>query len=280
MKAISGKLAFIAVIFFLVSCTGYHKLLKSKDHEAKWDAALAYYEKGSYTKTVQLLGEIIDVYQGTAKEDSMLFLLGSAAYMQTDFLSAQEVFGEYRRNFGRSPMIEEAEYMYTMCFYYRSPKPYRDQGATVDAMRAIDEFLARYPNSQAKDDFLIKYGELQQKLYDKALLNAKVYYDIGYYNSAVVSLRNAIDQWPQSNHNEELNYLIVSAWHKFAKNSVDEKQRERYISMQDAYFTFVADYPESDYRKEVDKMNEEAAQYLAKYREEDDDNETETPENP
>lgn len=267
MKAIPGKLAFLAAIFFLTSCSTYYKIRKSNDHEMKLNKAFEYYEKGSYTKTIQLLGDIVDVYKGTAREDSILFIFGSANYMQTDFLFAQEIFGEYRRSFARSPLIEQAEYMYTMSFYYRSPKPYRDQTATIDAMLAIEEFVNRYPDSEAAADFKKKYAELQQKLYDKALLNARVYYDIGYYNSAVTALRNAIDEYPESNHNEELNYLIVSAWHKFAKHSIEAKQRERYMSMQDAYFSFIADYPDSAYRKELEQMNEEAVKYLARFKE-------------
>lgn len=277
MKAISGKTAFLAVMFLLVSCSGYQKLLKSRDHEAKLEAAYDYYDKGVYPKTIQLLGEVIDVYTGTTKEDSLLFLLGSAAYMQEDFRSAQDVFREYRMKFARSPMVEEAEFMYTMCFYYMSPQPYRDQAATVEAIRAIDEFVSRYPNGVATEDFKVKHAELRQKLYDKALLNARVYYDIGYYNTAVVALRNAIDQWPESNHNEELNYLIVSSWYEYAKNSVAERQRERYMSMQDAYYGFIAEYPESVYRKEVDGMNEVAVNYLSRFRvDEDEETETET----
>ena len=94
-----------------------------------------------------------------------------------------------------------------------------------------------------------------------------IYYDIGYYNSAIVALRNAIELYPETNHRELLSYLIVRSHYLYAKNSIPEKQRQRYMDLQDAYYSFVAEYPESSYRKEVDKMQEEAKKFLARYSE-------------
>lgn len=71
--------------------------------------------------------------------------------------------------------------------------------------------------------------ELQQRLYDKSMENAKLYYDIGYYNSAIVALRNAIELYPETNHRELLSYLIVRSHYLYAKNSIPEKQRQRYM---------------------------------------------------
>lgn len=123
---------------------------------------------------------------------------------------------------------------------------------------AIGEYLNRYPNSTKKESLMENVTELQQRLYDKSMENAKLYYDIGYYNSAIVALRNAIELYPETNHRELLSYLIVRSHYLYAKNSIPEKQRQRYMDLQDAYYSFVAEYPESSYRKEVDKMQEEA----------------------
>ena len=95
--------------------------------------------------------------------------------------------------------------------------------------------------------------------------NAKLYYDIGYYNSAIVALRNAINTYPESNHRELLSYLIVRSHYLYAKNSVETKQRQRYMDMQDAYYSFVAEYPESAYRKEADKMQADSKKFLDKF---------------
>ena len=63
---------------------------------------------------------------------------------------------------------------------------------------------------------------------------------------------------------EELMYLIVGSGYELAHNSVQRKQTDRYLSMLDSYYTFIAEFPESTHRKEVDRMAKEAKDYLAK----------------
>ena len=42
------------------------------------------------------------------------------------------------------------------------------------------------------------------------------------------------------------------AAYKYAQNSVEEKQRERYMTFMDDYFNFVSEYPQSKYKSELD----------------------------
>lgn len=169
------------------------------------------------------------MYAQSARADTLAYYTGLCYYKSGDFVSSAELFDGFRRRFGRSPFLEDAEYMYAKGFYFSSPKPEYDQTATHQALQAITEYLDRYPNSVKKDQLIENMIELRQKLYDKAFMNAKVYYDIGYYNSAVTALQNAIDMYPESGHREELAYLIVSAHCLYARNSVASLQRQRYL---------------------------------------------------
>lgn len=50
-----------------------------------------------------------------------------------------------------------------------------------------------------------------------------------------------------------------------AANSIRSLQRDRYLDMMDSYYTFVSEYPESEYRKEVDRMQRAAKAYIEKH---------------
>ena len=193
------------------SCSGYSKVLKSNDSNLKYQTAIEYTDKGKYNKALTLFQDVAHVYAQSARADTLAYYTGLCYYKSGDFVSSAELFDGFRRRFGRSPFLEDAEYMYAKGFYFSSPKPEYDQTATHQALQAITEYLDRYPNSVKKDQLIENMIELRQKLYDKAFMNAKVYYDIGYYNSAVTALQNAIDMYPESGHREELAYLIVSA---------------------------------------------------------------------
>ena len=260
-----NKILILGGAVLLVSCSGYNKLLKSSDYEQKYRVGLKYYDEGKYYKAQTLFEDVAHYFTGTDRGDSVAYYVGASYYKQGDFVMSGEKFDEFRRRFGRSAFLEDVEYMYAKGFYYSSPAPNRDQATTRQALIAISEYLSRYPNSAKKEILFENTEELKQKLYDKAFINAKVYYNIGYYNSAVVSLKNAIDEYPESNHKEELSYLIVKSHYLFAKNSIAELQRERFMNMQDAYYSFAADYPDSKYKKELDKMQEYAKKYLARF---------------
>ena len=254
-----------AVLLLAAGCSGYNKLLKSNDREQMYKAALDYFEKGKFDKTLQLFEEIAPYYQGTVREDTILFYTADAHFRSRDYQLSSMEFDDFRRRFGRSPFVEEAEYKYAMGFYYMSPPANRDQTSTYMAITSINEYLQRYPNSLKKQLCLIRLDELQQTLYDKSFINARTYYKIGRYKSAVVALRNALREYPETPHREEILYLTVKSCYELAANSVHALQTDRYLDMLDAYYTFISEFPESGYRRELDRLQKTAREYLDKH---------------
>ena len=57
-------------------------------------------------------------------------------------------------------------------------------------------------------------------------------------------------------------YYVVLSSYKYALNSVFEKQRERYMDFADEYFTFVTEFPESSYRRELDALSNKVNKIL------------------
>ena len=57
-------------------------------------------------------------------------------------------------------------------------------------------------------------------------------------------------------------FLIVDAGYRFANNSIDEKQTDRYLAMLDSYLSFKEEFPESAHMKEVERMAKHARDYL------------------
>lgn len=249
-------------------CSGYNKLLKSNDRELMYQAALDYYEQGKFDKTLQLFDIIGPYYQGTEREDTILFYTADAHFMSSLYDASSMEFDDFRRRFGRSQFVEEAEYKYAMGFYHKTLPPSRDQTSTYMAINAINEYLQRYPNSIKKQLCLVRLDELQGLLYDQSFLNARTYYKIGRYKSAVVALRNALKEYPATPHREEILYLTVKSSYELAANSIRTLQRDRYLDMLDAYYTFIAEYPESSYRRELDRMQKHAREYLDKHQSE------------
>lgn len=254
----------VAAAVSLVGCGGISSLLKSGKPDMIYSKALEYYDKGKWSRASTLFEGVQHYYAGTSREDSISFFNARCKYKNRDYDTASVLFDEFRRKFGRSTFIEDAEGMYALCYYYLSPGPSRDQTMTGQAIIAINEFMSRYPSSDRIEDFRKIDKELTQRLHDKAYINAYTYYKIGKYKSAIVSLKNSLRKYPDSNHREEIMYLIVDAGYKYASNSVAAKQTDRYMSMLDSYYSFIAEYPESPHIKELDRMARHAKDYLDK----------------
>lgn len=193
------------------SCSGYSKVLKSNDSNLKYQTAIEYTDKGKYNKGADAFSGRRSRVRSVGPRRYFGLLYGTLLLQKRGLRFERRAVRRLPPPFRAQPFLEDAEYMYAKGFYFSSPKPEYDQTATHQALQAITEYLDRYPNSVKKDQLIENMIELRQKLYDKAFMNAKVYYDIGYYNSAVTALQNAIDMYPESGHREELAYLIVSA---------------------------------------------------------------------
>ena len=230
-------------------CAGINSLLKSGQPELIYSKALEYYQKEKWSRASTLFEGVQHYYIGTPREDSVSFFNARCKFKNRDYDTASALFDDFRRKFGRSAFIEDAEGMYALCFYY---------------------LMSRYPHSDRVEDFKQINGELTQRLHDKSYLNAYTYYKIGRYKSAIVSLKNALKQFPDSNHREEIMYMIVDASYRFANNSIANKQTDRYLSMLDSYLSFKEEFPESKYTKEVDRMAKHARDYLDRNKKDED----------
>lgn len=252
----------ITLLVVLSGCAGINNLLRSGKPDLIYSKAMEYYQQEKWSRASTLFEGVEHYYAGSSREDSISFFKARCKFKNRDYETASTLLDDFRRKFGRSAFIEDAEGMYALCFYYLAPGPSRDQTMTGQALIAINEFMSHYPESDQADNFHKINEELTQRLHDKAYLNAYTYYKIGRYKSAITALKNALKQFPESSHREQIMYLIVDSSYRFASNSVAEKQTDRYLSMLDSYLSFKEEFPESAHMKELDRMAAHAKDYL------------------
>ncbi|MCD8186712.1 MAG: outer membrane protein assembly factor BamD [Rikenellaceae bacterium] len=163
-----------AVCVILGSCGTYNALLKSGNSEEMYQAALRYYQEKKNEKAIALFDMVDYTYYGTPREDTIKFYTAVSYFHRGDYYSSEQLLEDFRRRFGRSPFLEEAEYLIAMGYYLQSPEPELDQTPTRMALVAFYEYLARYKNSVKEEEIQDYIAELQQKLYDKSYQNAKL----------------------------------------------------------------------------------------------------------
>ncbi|MBQ2248368.1 MAG: outer membrane protein assembly factor BamD [Tidjanibacter sp.] len=260
-----SRMAILAAFVAMIGCSPFNKLLKLNDSEQMYTAAIRYYDEGDFQHALQLFQEITPRYASTMRADTIMYYTGCCYYKQGDFSTSGSIFDEYRRTYGRSPLLEDVEYMHAMGFYFSSPQPTRDQTATLQAISAISEFMERYPASPKLGVCEMRIEELKNKLYDKSFLNARTYYKTERYKAAIIAFRNALAEFPETPHREEILFLTLDSCYKLASNSISTLQVDRYLDAMDAYYNFVSEFPESKHRREAERMQRASKRYLAKH---------------
>ena len=241
-----------------------HRVIKSADPDLIYSEGLKHYGREKWKQAADLFDACQAYYVGDVREDSIAFFSARSKFKNRDYAEATTQLDEFRRKFGRSQFVEDAEAMLAMCHYYLAPDPTRDQTITAEAIVAFSEFIERYPNSKRVEAFSELILELTERLKEKAYLNAYTYYKIQRYKSAVVALRNALKMYPDTPHREDILYLIAASKYRLAHNSVLEKQGDRYLDVLDSYYSFINEFPESKRRKELERYIKEAKDYLDK----------------
>ena len=254
----------LAIVFLLIfsSCSDYSKIVKSTDYEFKYKKGLEYYESKDYVKSSTLFKELINIVRGTSRADKVYYYYAKSQFGIKDNLMAGHYFKALIKEFPRSEFAEESQFMVGYCFYLDSPSPRLDQEVTQNAIDALQLFINLYPKSARGEEANRLIIELRDKLVYKSYLSGRLYYDMNNYKAAVVALSSSLKEFPDTKYREELMYMLLKAKYLLAIKSVEEKKKDRLSSALDEYFTFVDEYPESKYRKEVERYHETTAKLL------------------
>lgn len=237
----------------------YNQLLKSQDSELKYKAAVNYFEQKDYKKTIRLLEDISNLFKGTEKSENILYLLSTSYFHRKDYIASAHYYQTYVNTYLRGKHYAECLFMLAYSEYKESPEPELDQSQTLKAIEHFELFIQQFPYSEQIDDAKRMQAELYDKLAEREYLNAKLYYNLGdyrgnNYRAAIVTAQNAIIDYPNSKHIEELAFIIVKSKYHEAIKSVQEKLLARSEDARDECYYFMQEHPESNYQKEVEKM--------------------------
>jgi outer membrane protein assembly factor BamD len=256
------KIISLLLVLVMVGCSKHQKLVKSTDNEAKYAAAIDYYEKKDYYRALQLFQQLINFYQGTEKAEKMQFYYAYCYYYQKDNVLASYYFKRFVTNYPRSPYAEEAMYMNAYCYYLDSPVSSLDQENTYTAIKELQLFINFYPDSPRVAEANDLIDQLRAKLQRKDLDIAKLYLKMRLYEAAIYSYNNVLKEYPDTDYKEEILYFILKSNFYYAENSILSKQAERYQGTLDAYNELVFQYPETQYLKEAKNMNRIALSHV------------------
>lgn len=237
--------------------------MKSTDMEAKYEAAVKYYDKKDYLHALQLFEELISVYRGTTKAEASYYYYCYCTYNVDDYTLAAYHFNNFVQSYPNSKYAEEMQFMYATCFYLDSPISSLDQTSTKEAIEKFQIFTNKYPASPKVEEANKKIDELRFKLEEKSYNNAKLYYQTEEYKSAVIAFGNLMLDYPSTRFMEEALYLRFKSAYMYGINSVDSKKAERLKAATEEYYKLLDNFPKSRYLRDAENLFDSIQKKLA-----------------
>ncbi len=256
----------ILTVLIMGSCSDYHKMIKENSKatpEEKKIAALEYYEKGDYVRSVTLLEQIIPFYKLTSEGANLYFKYCMGNYKLGDYFLSGYYFKRFIRQYPTSKHTEEALFLSSLCSVQNSPEFSLDQTETYNALDQLQIFIDQYPNSSRIDTCNQIMDGLRAKLELKQFEYAQLYYKTESYKSAVVALEQTLVKYPESKYKEDIYYLLVKSNFELAINSVQTKKLERLNNTLKSYRNFVAAFPESSKLGELKSIKKQTDKAIA-----------------
>lgn len=250
---------FLPLALLVCSCGEYNKVLKSRDVDYKFDYAKRAYDEKKFLQASTVLSEIITPLRGGPKGEESLFLLAMSYYENKDYVNAPVYFKTYYNRYPKGKYTELARFYSGYGYYLDSPDAQLDQSTTVKAIQELEAFLDYFPKSDKVTLAQNAIFELQDKLTLKELQNAQLYYNLGNYmgnnyESAIIVAQNALKDYPYSKYKEDFELIILKSKFQEAKQSVLERQADRYREVVDEYYSFINNNPESKHKKEAETI--------------------------
>jgi outer membrane protein assembly factor BamD len=257
------RLHIVLISFVLLSsCGQYEKLLKSEDFELKKAKAKEYFADGQYVKVTELLTQILPRFRATEEAEELNWMNCQAYFGMKDYFMAGSYFKSFIDQFPFGKHAEDANFMSALCDYKISAKPELDQDNTKNAIEGFNIFLNRFPNSPKAEESRKMISDLQDKLVEKSYLSAKLYYDMKQYKAAVVALNNSLKEYATTKYREKMMFLKLNSLFQYAELSMVSKQKERYQAALDDYYSFMEEFPESTYSKDVNGIYQKTNKFL------------------
>ena len=257
-------LSILAVVSMAACKSQYELMLNSNDVDAKYDAAFVYFNEGKYAKAASMFESLSMLTDGTAKDDTVRYYWGLSNYMFRDYYTAETNFTQFISAYPRSPFASDARYLRIDCLYRSTLRYELDQAPTYTAIDAISEYILEFPETTYMQECRDMLTDLNERLDKKAYEAAKLYYKMEDYRAARVALRNVLKDDAETVYREDVLYYIAMSSYNYARMSISEKQRERYLIFIDDYYNFASELPESHYKKELDAVYRKAQRAIGK----------------
>lgn len=108
--------------------------------------------------------------------------------------------------------VDYAYYLKALSYYEQISDVRRDQGLTVESMKALDALVKRFPDSKYARDAQLKLDLARDHLAGKEMEVGRYYLNRGHVNAAINRFRTVVTNYQTTTHTAEALHRLVEAY--------------------------------------------------------------------
>ena len=176
-----------------------------------YNQGLAYMNEGKLSEAVKAFNEVDRQHPYSEWARKALLMSAFASYRRG---RSDDAIGSAKRFlslYPGSPDAAYAEYLIAGSYFRQIPDVTRDQDATRNAMAALEEIIARYPDSEYAADARQKLIVARDQLAGKEMQIGRYYLERREYIAAINRFRVVVTDFQDTRHVEEALERMVEA---------------------------------------------------------------------
>jgi outer membrane protein assembly factor BamD len=163
-------------------------------------------------------------------------------------------FREFLSFYPTNQRADYAQFKLAMAHYYQMRAPARDQTETRDAIRELQAFVDKYPNSALMDEARAHLREAKDRLGNSELAVGVQYVRLKWYPGAVARLEPLVKNDPEFTNRDEAYYYLAESLVQLKRDAEALPYYERILK----------EFERSDYLERARKRIAELKETLAK----------------
>ena len=149
-------------------------------------------------RAVEVYSMVVENQPFTANAAKAQYQVGLCRYTTKHYLEAAFDYRRVIEDYPGSDWVDEASYGLAMCYYDMSLPAAYDQTPSQLTIDAIKSFANRYPDDERLADLKNKQGEMQERIAQQQLINAKFYEKRRRFGAAKIYYELLVEKYPES----------------------------------------------------------------------------------
>lgn len=169
-------------------------------------------EKREYTKAIEAFDEIDRYYPYSRWALKAQIMLAFTDYVKKEYDDAEIVLDRFIQLYPGNKYAPYAYYLKAMCSYAQLSDPKRDQKKTQDALRALQEVVSRFPQTDYASDSEKKLNLAYDYLAAKELNVGRFYQKNNEHTAALNRFFAVVRNYPATRSVQEALYRLTETY--------------------------------------------------------------------